>query len=216
MNLNQHFREIESAYAAALPEWMEKYEATGRMHHDVYLMEWQFSPIELGVWSEIRQRSMPFYPQMPACGYFLDFANPFLKIAIECDGKAFHDKERDRARDARLAAAGWMVFRLEGHECKRQFDIEGEYNEPTRDQVLRYFGVTSAGLLDAIRWAYFSDPNPHDAATLMQSTLSSHRSTPETFPSALPLIEKTDGPRRIGDLVTDYIYRLERRAKRQA
>jgi very-short-patch-repair endonuclease len=44
-----------------------------------------------------------------------------VRIAVECDGHDFHDRTpaqaaRDKARDRRLAAAGWTVMRFTGRE----------------------------------------------------------------------------------------------------
>lgn len=212
MNLNEHFRAIERAYAAVLPEWLEEYEATGNMRQDPYLMQWQFSPIESTTWGEIRSLALPFYPQVPACGYFLDFANPFLRIAIECDGKEWHDVARDRARDEKLAAAGWMVFRITGGECSREVDPDaGGY----RGDVWRHYGTTSAGLLRAIKWAYFDGADEHDAAWLMRATLSVHRTTPETFPVQRRRRWRGDGPARVSELMADVLETIFDRVERQ-
>jgi very-short-patch-repair endonuclease len=42
--------------------------------------------------------------------YRLDFAWPDWMIALECDGRAFHELERDRTRWRHLSAAGWRVL----------------------------------------------------------------------------------------------------------
>jgi very-short-patch-repair endonuclease len=42
--------------------------------------------------------------------YRLDFAWPELRIALECDGKAFHEFQRDRTRWRHLGASGWLVL----------------------------------------------------------------------------------------------------------
>lgn len=87
------------------------------------------TPIESAIWSDIRNTGIVMYPQYPACGFFLDFANPLVKVAIECDGREFHDRESDRRRDEKLEADGWRVFRLSGSECLKddEFDEDGEW-----------------------------------------------------------------------------------------
>jgi very-short-patch-repair endonuclease len=63
----------------------------------------EMTPIEEWLWGDIRAANAVFYPQWPVGGVFLDFANPVAKVAIECDGAAYHtDKEKDAARDTRL------------------------------------------------------------------------------------------------------------------
>lgn len=83
------------------------------------------TPIEELLWSDIRQANAVMYPQFPVAGVFVDFGNPVAKVAIECDGKAYHlDKEKDRARDDMLARIGWTVYRLTGSECNTDSDPE--------------------------------------------------------------------------------------------
>lgn len=89
----------------------------------------EFTPIERAAWADIREAGLVLYPQWPAMGYFLDFANPAANIAIECDGRQYHDASRDRARDAVLAASGWTVYRIPGAVClgdtREEIDEEG-------------------------------------------------------------------------------------------
>lgn len=89
------------------------------------------TPIEAWLWSDIRDANAVFYPQYPVDRFFVDFANPKEKVAIECDGAAFHtDKAKDVARDAILADLGWRVYRAPGWLCAKQFNEEtGERSE---------------------------------------------------------------------------------------
>lgn len=79
----------------------------------------EMTPIERGMWCDIRCAGVVMYPQFPILNVFVDFANPHLKIAIECDGKQWHDPVKDAERDARLNAIGWTVYRFTGSECKK-------------------------------------------------------------------------------------------------
>lgn len=87
------------------------------------LADWHrvFTPIESQMWSLIRSQPVPFYPQFPAGGYFIDFANPRLKIGIECDSRGWHEWRADldeiRARD--LYELGWLIFGFSGRACMR-------------------------------------------------------------------------------------------------
>ena len=64
--------------------------------------------------------------EYPIDRFFLDFAIPNKKIAIECDGKKFHnnfDKERstektnkDYARNTYLQIRGWRIVRFTGSQ----------------------------------------------------------------------------------------------------
>jgi very-short-patch-repair endonuclease len=83
------------------------------------------TPIEEWLWSDMRSEGMVMYPQYPVGGVFVDFGNPVAKVAIECDGAAYHlDKEKDAERDRRLDALGWVVYRFTGRECRSDFDEE--------------------------------------------------------------------------------------------
>lgn len=95
----------------------------------------QMTPIERWMWEELRNSRMVMYPQYPAFGFFLDFANPKAKVAIECDGAAFHtDWQKDRARDNILGEDGWTVYRFTGRQCAQEPDYET--GEPSEMQEL--------------------------------------------------------------------------------
>lgn len=79
------------------------------------------TPIEQWLWSDIRHHGAVLYPQYPVGKYFVDFASPRLKVAIECDGAAFHrDREKDAFRQAQIEALGWTVYRISGADCRTQ------------------------------------------------------------------------------------------------
>lgn len=91
--------------------------------------EIKLTPIESWLWHDIRALDAVFYPQYPVDNFFIDFANPVAKVAIECDGKDFHlDKERDSVRDAVLQRLGWSVYRITGKDCRT------DYIEDTREK----------------------------------------------------------------------------------
>lgn len=208
------FLEIRKEYARMLPAWMAEYQATGDMRQDPYFMDWDFTPIERAVWGDIRALGVPFLPQVPALNYFLDFGCPMLKIGIECDGKAWHSRELDKARDARLAAQGWMIFRIEGHECRRTVEPWVEYEDEERaDLVEKYFMSTSEGIVSAIKRRYFEDEPSDQYQWLIEATLFEHRSTPETYPVRRPMAKQA-GPILLADSLEGYIERLMLRAKK--
>ncbi len=75
------------------------------------------SPIELIFFDVMYQTDMVLYPQYPVEGYFADFANPHFKLIVELDGKNYHNKEKDEARDRILRNKGWTTYRLPGWFC---------------------------------------------------------------------------------------------------
>lgn len=122
-----------------------------------------FTPIERDMWNQIRAFGFaPMYPQYPAGRFFLDFANPFIKIAIECDGKEFHqDVEKDYERDQWLLRNGWTVYRIEGKHCVKQLDDYPYIDQanPDYDEIQReFFEETAEGLVRAIGIIHFGMP----------------------------------------------------------
>lgn len=83
------------------------------------------TPIERNLWADIRTADVVMYPQYPVGKVFVDFANPVAKVAIECDGKEFHqDVRKDIERDRLLESLGWRVYRITGADCNQDFDEE--------------------------------------------------------------------------------------------
>jgi very-short-patch-repair endonuclease len=82
-----------------------------------------FTPIEQFLWEDLRDANVVIYPQYPVGRFFVDFGNPVAKVAIECDGAAYHkDKVKDAERDRILQAFGWSVYRIRGRDCMQQID----------------------------------------------------------------------------------------------
>jgi hypothetical protein len=80
----------------------------------------RMTPIEAWLWADIRDANVVLYPQYPVGRFFVDFANPVAKVAIE-----YHlDRAKDQARDAELAGMGWTVYRIPGHVCRTEQDPE--------------------------------------------------------------------------------------------
>lgn len=94
------------------------------------------TPIERAIWCDIRNEGLVMYPQWPEFGFFLDFANPVARVAIECDGREFHDAKEDAIRDSILGDHGWKVYRIPGWQCLSDGldDEEGKYH-PSRAEL---------------------------------------------------------------------------------
>lgn len=176
---------IRKIYEKLTPEIMA-YAADGYLGHtDPYYVDWckRMTPIEYAGWCSIRCKGMGLYPQYPVLNYFLDFANPYLKIAVEMDGKDFHDLEKDQQRDKRLLDEGWFVFRIEGRECytrhKPLWEMEDgrEYSESHKREVAeKYYCETSDGVFEAIEIAYFREGGcDHKYIDLIILSLNMHR-----------------------------------------
>lgn len=121
--INLRFEAIKRHYAALSPiilagesdEW-----AVCAYAWDTPSSGIRLSPIERALWCDIRQQNVVMYPQYPVAGYFVDFANPVAKVAIECDGAAFHvNAAKDASRQRHIEAKGWTVYRISGADCMR-------------------------------------------------------------------------------------------------
>lgn len=83
------------------------------------------TPIENWLWADIRNANAVLYPQFPVGRFFVDFANPVAKVAIECDGYEYHlDRGKDHDRDVELGDMGWSVYRIPGYICATEQDDE--------------------------------------------------------------------------------------------
>ena len=153
-NIKTHYEELTPLIMGRTPRhWITPYSSLV----DFCLL---FSPIEEQTWMALRCfGQLPMYPQYPVGKYFLDFGNPALKIAIECDGKEFHlDKEKDNKRDDYLFKLGWKVFRISGADCNRiaegyhdRFDCD----ESEQLYILNQYYQTIEGLIKAIAMFFF-------------------------------------------------------------
>jgi very-short-patch-repair endonuclease len=90
--------------------------------------KYRFTDIELKLYNAIKAYKIPyqFFAQFQVNNkdkYTVDGAFPQLKIAIEADGKLFHNSpeqiNRDRQRDAELARMGWRILRFKEEEIKK-------------------------------------------------------------------------------------------------
>jgi very-short-patch-repair endonuclease len=86
------------------------------------------SRLEAKFWQLIASSDLPL-PQRQfwvttraGARYRLDFAWPDRQVAVECDGRAFHDDatfESDERRRGELAGVGWLVVPVTWTQCAR-------------------------------------------------------------------------------------------------
>lgn len=87
------------------------------------------------------RRGVDFACQYPLrYSFILDFAFPDQKIAIECDGEAFHPAKRDNFKNYILKKNGWKVFRFWGQEIHNDVGkcvnkIIKEIKKETKDKL---------------------------------------------------------------------------------
>ncbi len=126
-----HWGHYKSLYEGIAKELRETPSDMWAVPHSEWYGYFTLTPIERWLWEEMRNNRMVMYPQYPIGGMFLDFANPKARVAIECDGAAYHtDTAKDEARDAWLNSQGWWVYRFPGSECWKEADFEtGELSD---------------------------------------------------------------------------------------
>jgi hypothetical protein len=89
----------------------------------------KLTPIEWAVWQEMRAEDIVMVPQYPVGRFFVDFANPAEKVAVECDGAAWHmDEAKDMHRQVEIEAMGWTVYRISGRDCLSQRNSGNGFN----------------------------------------------------------------------------------------
>jgi DNA helicase-2/ATP-dependent DNA helicase PcrA len=77
------------------------------------------TPIEHRLFAAMRDEDLRPEVQYGIGPFRVDFAFPEVRIAIEADGRAWHDEETDRARDHKLRGMGWSVLRFSGGRIHR-------------------------------------------------------------------------------------------------
>jgi very-short-patch-repair endonuclease len=166
-NYYQKLISLKTYYESNLTEILQTYYESKHLWFIVYPTDWSklFTEIEFQAWCAIREKGrIVLYPQFPVDNYFIDFANPGLKIGLELDGKDFHDKEKDKQRDLNLKQQGWTIYRISGKEMYRtNYTTIGEidYNEMSEQEIhnkLSYWLLeTGDGVIQAIKEIYFEN-----------------------------------------------------------
>ena|SRR6266545_4788951 len=85
--------------------------------------EFWMSPIEAELYEAMRREGLSSIPQFYIRGYYVDFAFPDVRVAVEADGAAYHGpdrRQRDRKRDWILRQDGWTVKRFHGTTIHRK------------------------------------------------------------------------------------------------
>jgi very-short-patch-repair endonuclease len=89
---------------------------TGKVKED--LVRKPDSPIEWRLYSALMVRGERVEPQVSCGRYRIDLVLRAYRIAIECDGKAYHStpeqKAHDRRKNTYLRKNGWKVLRFSG------------------------------------------------------------------------------------------------------
>jgi hypothetical protein len=173
---------IRQVYMEHLPIIVEISKKNIRGKINPYFIDWliDFTHIEIDAWNSIRGKGVPLYPQFPLLNFFVDFANPFLKVGLELDGRDWHNEEKDRERDQLLARYGWKIFRIKGSETTVPFRLPieleeaGVADEERCHEIENWLLNTADGVITSIDYVYFLR-RPFVFDSLCLRSLDKHR-----------------------------------------
>lgn len=134
--IGERFKRIRAAYRRH-QELVDHGRASWFLDDPYAIADWVmiFTPIEAAAWSDIRYAGIPLWPQLPVGRFFVDFGNPVAKVALECDGAAWHqDSAKDEARDQELRNMGWRVYRASGSVCNVDFERPEDWDALTPEK----------------------------------------------------------------------------------
>ena len=77
------------------------------------------TPIEAQLYRAMRERGLAPIAQYGIDKLRADFAFTDVRLVVECDGRPWHDPDRDRRRDAVLRRKGWEPLHFTGSEINR-------------------------------------------------------------------------------------------------
>ena len=187
----ERFWALRAIYESIGPELVE----AGREWTDPYNFDFcnMQSPIERLLWSDIRGNQLGLYPEYPISRFFVDFYNPAICVGIEADGKQWHNKERDTARDNEIfQTAGAALIRVTGAECHKGADTphyrlhEGQITKQNYDHFLEdWYLNSSAGVVKAMSVIFCGVPVPEREYQLSHETLWNHCLVPAALDHAI-------------------------------
>jgi very-short-patch-repair endonuclease len=155
---------IRQLYMENIPYILKVSKKNIKKWSSAYYFDWKryLTPIEQIAWDSIRVNATTvLYPQFPVFNYFIDFANPYLKIGLELDGEKYHNYEKDLVRDKLLNRYGWKIFRVKGFETKNTYLNRSEIEEKElkdsrkRKEIENWILNTCDGLISSINYRYF-------------------------------------------------------------
>ena len=163
---SDYFKMLKDVRQAYIQNW------NGKKRQDPYKFgDWfrYLTPIERNVWNDIRYLGLPFYPQFPVGKYYIDFADPFEKIALEIDGKIHQDPEvalRDADKTKFLNGKGWRVIRIPGWKTFRgrgRYDYICDDCDHYGEITDQYYTNTAQAVLERIKRHFYTAPVDSDS-----------------------------------------------------
>lgn len=108
------------------------------------------SPIQERLYDALRKEGYRVLAEYETCGYQVDLVIPKYRLAIECDGMAYHShpkqKKLDRKKTAVLTKNCWKVMRFQGweinkrlHRCIHQINEYTGIHHKKKSFISRWF-----------------------------------------------------------------------------
>lgn len=140
-------------------------------------IDWRaaMTPIERQFYDAALCYPLALYPQYPVGRRFVDFGNPYHRVAVELDSVAWHDPVADHERDVELLGLGWETYRVpsrflhEPEEAPDTTDLDADAACRVRQE---WMSRSPEGLLKTLSIYYVpttgddppSDPEEHELA----------------------------------------------------
>lgn len=163
-------REIKEYYLSNINAILQHHKERPDTLFEAYPFDWNYvlNEVEWLAWTTTRNKGyLPLYPQFPVKKYFLDFANPGVKIGIEIDGIEYHEYDKDYDRDTDLKKEGWTIIRIPAAQMVNENfssswgNLE-HYNhkwdlipDTILNDITYWMMGTGDGVLEAIKVIYF-------------------------------------------------------------
>lgn len=137
-----------------------------------YPTDWRkvLSEIELIIWDTLRTKGrIVLYPQFPVDYYFVDFANPGLKIGLEIKKNATNDPEKKQKRLEKIKNAGYTIYEVSGKEMYRshfvtlnEIDLQSDSEAEIYKELAFWLLETGDGVIQAIKEVHFEERDEYE------------------------------------------------------
>lgn len=128
LGVDQHLEDLDAATLVApdpgYPWTFERLKFIAERYHRVQRTDGlpPLTPIEGQLLTAMRSAGLMPQVQYGISKLRVDFAFIAERLVVEADGRAWHDAERDAARDAYLDRLGWETIRFSGSKIYRDVD----------------------------------------------------------------------------------------------
>lgn len=165
-------KSLRKYYESSMDSIMKSYDKSKFTWASSYPTDWSniLTDIEFQVWSIIRTKGrLVLYPQFPVDHYFVDFANPGLKIGLEIKKNSIDDPEKKQQRDDKIKSHGYTIYEVSGKEMYRtnfvtleEIDFQNDTENKINEKLEYWLLETGDGVIQAIKEIHFSDKDEYE------------------------------------------------------